>query len=191
MKKSTLTAFFFICISNLIISASAKAQCADPTGLTIDNITENSITFHWTAVSGATGYQYGVTSSTSTAALPGAPTDSTGSTTLTSATVTFAFSDPNYNATRYVHVRTTCSGGLFSNWVSLCKATPNSLGGSGTGCPNLNNFTVNAGIPMTLQSQTYTWIQNNSLTVKGPLYRQRHQSKLYQRAEHDYSGSIK
>ncbi|MEO7048404.1 MAG: T9SS type A sorting domain-containing protein [Ferruginibacter sp.] len=145
--------------SCLVMIKTTDAQCADPTGLIITNITEDAVSFSWTAVSGVTGYEYAVANSST------APASGTA-TSLTSASKTFTFDDPDYYATRYIYVRATCTGGLFSNWTTICKATPNSLGGSGTYCPN---GTINVGIPTTLLTQTYTWIRTNDNSIKkGP-----------------------
>lgn len=159
LQRTNIKAQILVLLSSLVMITSVVGQCTEPTGLTVNSITESTVNFSWTAVSGSTGYEYAVTGS-STLPVSGITTTST------SASLSFTFDDPGYYASRYIFVRTACSGGLFSNWTIICKATPNSLGGSGTYCPS---GTINVGIPTTITTQTYTWKKtNDNSVVKGP-----------------------
>lgn len=154
-KTNAITAYLFFCSLTFVSVLYCNAQCSDPTNLVVDNMTSSVISFHWDAISGAVGYEYAVTSS-NTAPASGTATTSNA---VTNAPV------PS-DGTTYVYVRTACSGGLFSNWISICKATPSTLGGSGAYCMGSS---LNIGIPLTLSGQTYNWINTTSGVTSGPV----------------------
>ena len=141
---------FLICLSGAFFFCAA--QCNPPSGLAVTNITPSSIDFSWNAVAGASGYEYVVTN---TSAFP-----SSGIfTTATSVSINFAYYQ---DSTRYIYVRSKC-GASYSSWLAICKANPNTLGGSGRFC---DGEILNIGIPLTIEGQTYTWLQDG-FTVTG------------------------
>jgi hypothetical protein len=104
---------------------SFTTLCPAPATPSISSITASGATVNWTAVTGATGYEYAVTTS---ATPPATGTATTGTThspnTLNQATM------------YYVHLRTKCQGTIFSAWTTAnfttlscsAPATPNISG---------------------------------------------------------------
>jgi hypothetical protein len=89
-----------------------STTCAPVTGLGISGITSSTATVSWTAVTGAIGYEWAVTtSSTPPAAGTFTTTTSVGATGLTPST------------TYYAHVRTKCGATSFSTWVTTTAFT--------------------------------------------------------------------
>lgn len=85
---------------------------AAPTGLNASGITHNSANTSWSAVSGATGYEYAVNTSPtppSTGTPTGGTTYSPGG--LTAATI------------YYLHVRAVCGGSTYSSWTTYSFTT--------------------------------------------------------------------
>ena len=98
--------------------------CPVQTGLIVGGITSTGANTSWDAMTGATGYEYAVT------------TSSTPPTSGTATTNTFAIiSGLNPQTLYYLHVRATCTGGTFGNWASPLSFT--------TACGNVTNFTQN------------------------------------------------
>jgi hypothetical protein len=96
---------------------SFNTLCAATTAPVVSAITASSATINWTAVNGAAGYEYVV----STSSTPPASGTSTSSTTVNASGLTAG-------TVYYVHLRTACSAGSFSSWMStsfttLCPAT--------------------------------------------------------------------
>jgi len=91
----------------------ASAVCLPPPGLAPTANTGTSVTFGWTGVSGAAGYEYAVDQSSASPA--GAGTAVTGTTATASITPT---------GTYYLHVRTDCGSGSFSSWTTAPAAMP-------------------------------------------------------------------
>lgn len=109
--------------------------CADPTNLAVAGITHDGANLSWTAVVGASGYEYVIDQ---TAADPtGAGTAITG----TSHPATGLLSGTMY----YFHLRTDC-GGSYSNWVDISFTT--------LACPAPTGVTESA---VTTNSATVSW----------------------------------
>jgi hypothetical protein len=89
-----------------VVIAATGPVCPPVTGLTASSITSCGATINWTAATGATGYQWAVTTS-ATPPASGTPV------TLTTASATGLSASTNY----YAHVRTNCGTG-FSSWVT-------------------------------------------------------------------------
>lgn len=131
---------------------SVPPPCAATTAPVITNIQPTSATATWTAAAGSTGYEYFVsTSSTPPAsgnAIPGLTYPITG---LTAGT--------QY----YFHVRSACTGGIFSSWSTTSFSTP---------CPaitglNVSNISFNgATLSWTAVpgSAGYQWVATTSPT---------------------------
>jgi GEVED domain len=83
------------------------ASCSPPTALAASAITTTSANLSWTAATGATGYEWAVTTSAT-------PPASGTATVLTSVSVASLTPGTVY----YAHVRTNC-GGTFSNWATI------------------------------------------------------------------------
>ncbi|MEI8279171.1 MAG: fibronectin type III domain-containing protein [Bacteroidota bacterium] len=88
---------------------TSAAGCNAPTGLTASGITSTSANLSWTAVVGATGYEYVVDNSAS------APTGSGTATTGTTYNPTGLTPATTY----YLHVRTNCGSSNFSSWTTI------------------------------------------------------------------------
>jgi hypothetical protein len=103
--------------------------CALPS-VTINNITNTSANVTWPAVSGATGYEYDITGSSTP---PGSGT----------ATTATSFSPSGLTAATqyYVHVRTNCGGGSFSNW-STTNFTTATVACNGPTTPVISNIGI-------------------------------------------------
>ena len=86
-------------------------SCGLPTGLKLNAATHNSLGFQWNTVSGATGYEYALTTS-STPPASGTPI----------ATTSGAESSLQAATLYYLHVRGNCSGN-YSPWVSAAFYT--------------------------------------------------------------------
>jgi hypothetical protein len=110
-----------------VVTIVAPPACLPPTGLLASNLTGTSADVSWTAVAGATGYEYEV---------------STSITPPASGTVTTNISEPvsglNGTTTYYLHVRTDCGSGTFSSWSTLSFITP------------LQNDDASGAIPITV-----------------------------------------
>lgn len=92
-------------------TANILGSCDTVVGLAASAITFDGATFNWTAVTGATGYQYALNTSPTP---PGSGTP----TTSTSYVATGLMS----NTTYYFHVRTQC-GNSYSAWVTISFST--------------------------------------------------------------------
>lgn len=90
---------------------AAAPTCPPVTGLTVSAITSGSATLNWTAATGATGYEWAVTTSST-------PPASGTFTTTTTANATGLTASTTY----YAHVRTQC-GSTFSSWVTSASFT--------------------------------------------------------------------
>ncbi|MBL0358649.1 MAG: fibronectin type III domain-containing protein [Chitinophagaceae bacterium] len=97
------------------ISINVTPICGSPTNLAVNFLSANTGTASWSAsgVGSIAGYQYAVTSS---AAAPLTGT-STGN---TSAPISGFAPGPQY----YLHVKTSCSAGIFSQWATLPFTVP-------------------------------------------------------------------
>jgi hypothetical protein len=109
---------------NTPFTTSSAPGCTAPTAITITGTTPNSVSFGWPAATGATGYEYQVTT---TATPPAAGTFITG-TSITN-------SGLNPGTTYFAHVRTKCNS-TYSTWIS--KAFPTNT----TGIDNVNTNDV-------------------------------------------------
>ena len=108
--------------------------CDTPMGLAASAITFDGATFNWTAVTGATGYQYALNTSPTP---PGSGTP----TTLLTYTATGLMSGTTY----YFHLRTAC-GNQFSPWITISFTT--------AACPSPTSITQSA---VTGTSATISW----------------------------------
>ena len=88
--------------------------CPDLTGLTVSGVTATTANTSWNDMSGsgATGYEYAITTS---------PTPPTSGTATTS--TFYAASSLLPQTVYYLHVRSSCGGGLFGNWASTSFTT--------------------------------------------------------------------
>ncbi|WP_430404091.1 fibronectin type III domain-containing protein [Fluviicola sp.] len=86
--------------------------CAAPTGLTAANTTDNSSDLSWN-IQGGNSFEYLVDQTATDPATAGTPTTATSysATTLSPST------------TYYLHVRTDCGGGNFSDWTTISFTT--------------------------------------------------------------------
>lgn len=92
-------------IDNFALTWTNTSSCNAPSSSSASNVSTSSADVAWGSVSGATGYEYQVTTSSA------AP--SSGTTSLTNnATVTSLTAGTKY----YLHIRTACTGGAFSSW---------------------------------------------------------------------------
>jgi len=143
---------------NIISSTPPPSPCASVTGLTVSAITSGSATLNWTAASGATGYEWAVTTS------PAPPTSGT----LTSFTTASA-SSLAAATTYYAHVRTKC-GSSYSGWVTSSVFT--TLPGTSTTCNPVTGLTISgitsgsANLNWTAVSGAvgYEWVVSTSTT---------------------------
>ncbi len=88
------------------LNIGGVAPCVAPSGITASLITTNSATLNWSAVPGATGYEYILNNTASN------PTGAGTATTLT----TYNASGLTPGTAYYMHVRTNCGSGSFSPW---------------------------------------------------------------------------
>lgn len=94
------------------IELNAGPPCPPPTGLSISNFNSQSVAFNWTAVTGSTGYDYAVTT---TSAAPASGTSSvTNSGFVNGLTPGTAY---------YLHVRNKCSPTSWSVWSNIAFTT--------------------------------------------------------------------
>lgn len=97
---------------NLIVSGTT-APCNAPTGLAASGTTASGATLSWTAVSGATGYEY---------VLDQVATNPIGAGAATTAT-TYPAGSLTPSTTYYFHLRTKCGTTAFSAWTSVSFTT--------------------------------------------------------------------
>jgi len=95
-----------------LVDVTAPAACQQPLGLSATNVTVTGADVSWGAVSGAAGYEYAVTTSSTPPASGTATTNTTESVTSLSGSTTY-----------YLHVRTDCGSGSYSAWSSLSFQT--------------------------------------------------------------------
>lgn len=121
------------------INVTPAPTCFSPTAITGVNINAGTINLSWTAPTQGTipaGYEYAVTT---TQAAPASGTTVTG-TAVTGLTVT-------PNAVNYLHVRTNCGNGDYSQWTTLpffngaCIPAPGDV--DGQGITNVTIGTIN------------------------------------------------
>jgi hypothetical protein len=112
------------------MSVTFTTLCPATTTPTISGITPTSATVSWSSVSGASGYEYAVTTSST-------PPSSGTSTTALSVLV----SSLTQGTTYYAHVRTACSAGIFSSWSSTSFTTtiPPCLAPTGLAVTNISS----------------------------------------------------
>lgn len=91
----------------------ASSTCATPTGLAASGVTTTTATLTWTAVTGATGYEYVLDQLSGNPAGAGTPTTA----------VTYAAGPLTPFTTYYMHIRTNCGAGGFSAWVTISFTT--------------------------------------------------------------------
>ena len=111
----------------VVIQAGSTSTCPTPT-LTLGATTCSSQIINWTAVTGATGYEWVVNK------LPAPPTGAGTATT----SLTFTASGLLSSTVYYAHVRTNCGGGSFSSWATITFTTaagPAAITGTPTVCP--------------------------------------------------------
>lgn len=101
-----------ISVDDISVTASSGSGCMVPYGLAANNITTTDADLSWNAVSGATGYEYAVTTSIT-------PPGSGTSTTALSYHVSGLSAGTNY----YLHVRTACDVDNYSSWVTYAFST--------------------------------------------------------------------
>ncbi|MEN9336249.1 MAG: hypothetical protein RLZZ500_1236 [Bacteroidota bacterium] len=113
-----------------ITCQNATANCSTPSGLTITTVTANSVTATWTSGSPSpnNGYQYWISTTTTT---PSSGTTPTGTTATTSVTASGLTASTTY----YFWVRANC-GSATSQWVF---GTAFTTVGTGLGCTNAPN----------------------------------------------------
>jgi hypothetical protein len=92
-------------IDNFSLTWSNASSCSAPATSSVSNINTTSADISWGSVSGATGYEYQVTTSSST------PSSGTAS-----STTAFTANSLTAGTKYYIHLRTACSGGVFSSW---------------------------------------------------------------------------
>ncbi len=119
-------------------TTGTTTTCTAPT-LTLGAGTSTTQVVNWTAITGATGYEW-VVNTTATA-----PTGSGTATTLTTFTATGLTAATTY----YAHVRTNC-GTSFSTWTTI----PFTTGASTSGCNPVTGLTASA---ITASSATISW----------------------------------
>ncbi len=103
-----------ISVDDILITGTTSSSCSAPTGLAAANITTTAADISWNTVSGASGYEYALTSS-STPPSSGAATISTS----------FQASGLTPATQYYAHVRTDCSSS-FSGWSTESFITADS-----------------------------------------------------------------
>ncbi len=132
------TSFSTWVTSTAFTTLAAPTTCDTTTSLTMSSITSGSAILNWTAVTGAIGYEWSV----STSATP--PASGTA-TTLTTATASGLTATTTY----YAHVRVKCSATLFSAWITRSFSTT-----AASTCPAITGLTASA---ITGTSATVSW----------------------------------
>lgn len=105
--------------------------CNAPTGLAATNITTSGADLSWTAVAGATGYEYALTT---TSTLPASGTNT--------ATTTFSPSGLTAATNYCLHVRTVCATGVYSGWSTYCFNTSAAPVCNPPSAPVISNITA-------------------------------------------------
>lgn len=96
--------------------------CPAPTGLAATGITTTTANTSWTAVTGALGYEYAVTTSSTP---PASGTAQAGT--------TYNATGLNHTTAYYLHVRTQCNASTFSTWTTFPFTTQSPLCNAPTG----------------------------------------------------------
>ena len=118
------------------INVTPPPACPAVRGLAATATSPTTATISWTAVAGATGYEYAVTTSLT----PPADGTATTATSVTDVTITT-------NVTNYLHVRNNCNADGYSLWstysfyVGYCRPAPTSV--DGTGITNVSIGSIN------------------------------------------------
>lgn len=95
-------------IDDISVTAEFAASCDAPSSIAFSNVTSSSADISWGSVSGAVDYQYELSNSITP---PASGNSSAAATSITPTSLTAA-------TKYYVHVRTECSGSLFSSWTT-------------------------------------------------------------------------
>lgn len=119
---------------------SATPTCPPITGLSVSAITSSSATANWTAATGAIGYEYAITTSSTPPASGTFTTTTTGTATGLTASTTY-----------YAHVRTKCGTTTFSSWVTSTSFTTSA---APTTCDPVTGVTMSG---ITSGSATLNW----------------------------------
>ena len=117
---------------NFVVELSPT--CPDQTGVVVSGATTTSASASWTAVTGAAGYQYAVT----TSATP--PTSGTA----TTATLQ-ALSGLTPQTLYYLHVRPMCSAGVYGNWATTSFITGYCIPSSTVATTYVDSFSTTGG----------------------------------------------
>jgi hypothetical protein len=88
--------------------------CADPSGIVVTNLTDNSATISWDSIINAAGFEY---------VLDQIATDPMSAGTATADTF-FNATGLAYNTLYYAHILTNCMAGNASGWVTISFTTP-------------------------------------------------------------------
>ncbi len=126
-------------VHDYTVNIVTAAACPPVTGLTVSAITSGGATASWTAATGATGYEWAITTSAT-------PPASGTATTLTTATSTTLSPSTVY----YAHVRSVC-GSAFSSWVTSTSFTTLA---TSTSCPAVTGITMSG---VTSSAATLGW----------------------------------
>lgn len=109
-----------ISVDDISITGSSSGSCASPTGVSASNVATTTADISWNAASGAVGYEYAVTTSST-------PPSSGTSTASTSTSVSSLTPATLY----YAHVRTDCGSSSYSSWASSSFTTTDSTDTTG------------------------------------------------------------
>jgi hypothetical protein len=109
---------------------SFTTLCPAPATPNITGVNYTGANISWTAVTGASGYEFAIT----TSATP--PTSGTAITTTTHSPTSLSSA-----TTYYFHLRTQCSTGIFSSWTTASFTTPTC---SAPASPNITAVTYNS-----------------------------------------------
>jgi hypothetical protein len=113
-------------------------NCRMPKNLAVSSVTSNNAELQWAPVSGTAGYEYVVDQSSTPPTTAGTFTNTNSHTAINLANAT----------TFYFHLRNICSGGIYSDWVTVEFAT------TFNPCPYPASIVVT---PTSLSSVDYSW----------------------------------
>jgi hypothetical protein len=115
---------------------STTPVCNTATNLTATGITDDAANFSWTAVVGAVDYRYVLNQTAADPLSPGTATTSTN----------YMASGLTSGTTYYFHLRTSCGGTIYSDWIDIPFTT--------LACPVPTGITESA---ITATSATVSW----------------------------------
>lgn len=147
-----------VAVDDISITGTAGSTCNAPASVTASGITTTDANLSWPAASGATAYEYALT----TAAAPPASGTNTVATAYNATGLTAA-------TIYYFHVRSACSGSTFSGWTTqnFTTAAPACNAPASVSASGITSTTATISWPIVSGAIAYEYAVTTSATPPG------------------------